>query len=205
MATITTVAGVCNLALGMVGQRQLVDDIETETTDEAQACLVFYGPARDECLGAHRWSFTTKRAVLALSTEERTGWDLVYVAPADMQVDGWRYVWDGSRSTPVDLRIPNAVELNDAGTGYLLLTDEPDAELIYSAQVDTVALWSNAFVRAVAARLAVDLALMLPVKPELSSRLEPRARLALLHAAAKDANAATPDTEPESESIRVRG
>lgn len=204
MATITTVAGVCNLALGMVGQRQLIDSIGEETT-EAIACKLLYGPARDECLAAFRWSFSTKRALLALSTEEREGWDLVYVAPSDMLIDGPRYVWDGSRATPVDLRIPNALELNDAGTGYLLLTDEPDAELIYAAQLNTVALWSNAFVKAVAARLAVDLALMLPVKPELSARLEPRAQLALAHAAARDSNAATPDAEPESESIRVRG
>ena len=203
MATITTVAGVCNLALGMVGQRQLIDDID-ESTDEAQACKTFFSTARDECLAAYRWSFNTKRAVLALSTEERTGWDLVYVAPTDLLVDGPRYVWDGARSTPVDLRIPNAVELNDAGDGYLLLTDEPDAELVYASQLNTVALWSNAFVKAVAARLAVDLALMLPVKPELSARLEPRASLALAHAAARDANAGTPDAEPESESIRVR-
>lgn len=204
MATITTVAGVCNLALGMVGQRQLIDDIDEET-DEAQACKLFYGPARDECLGAFMWSFATKRAALALSTEERTGWDLAYVAPPDMLLEGRRYVWDGSRATPVDLRIPNSIELNDAGDGYLLLTDEPDAELIYTAQLNAVALWSNAFVRAVAARLAVDLALMLPVKPELARLLEPRAQVALHKAAALDANASTPDAEPESESIRVRG
>lgn len=204
MATITTVAGVCNLALGMVGQRQLIDDIDEES-NEAQACKLYYSTARDECLAAFPWSFATKRAVLALSTETRTGWDLVYVAPTDLLLDGRRFVWDGSRSTPIDLRIPNALELNDADDGYLLLTDEPDAELVYTAQLNTVALWSNAFVKAVAARLAVDLALMLPVKPELSERLEPRARLALAHAAARDGNASTPDADPESESIRVRG
>jgi len=204
VATLTTEAQVCNLALGMVGQRQLIDGLADSST-EAQACAAFYATSRDECLGAYRWRLNQKRAVLALSTEERSGWNLVYVAPADMLIGGARYIWDGSRATAVDLRIPFSWEPNDAGTGFLILTDEVDAELVYGSMWDTVALWTPAFITAVASRLAVNLAFMLPVKPDLARGLEPKAMLALQRAAAQDANAGQYDIEPDSEIIRARG
>lgn len=201
MAAVTTEAQVANMALGLVGQRQLLDSL-SESSTEAQMVSDFYATTRAELLEAWEWRFATKRVVLALSTETRTGWGYCYVAPTDL-LKAWR-IWNGNREPGAGERIPFSKELNDAGDGMLILTDMTDAELIYTIDQTRVALWSNSFVKAVAAQLAVYLAPALPVKPELMPNLQRQATLALQTAAARDANESQRDVIAESEFIRER-
>lgn len=201
MAAVTTEHQVANLALGIIGQRQLIDSLNEDST-EAQLSKAYFASTRNELLERWEWSFAKKRSVLALTTEERSGWGYCYVAPSDMMTP--RRIWDGDRQPGAGGRIPFALELNDAGTGLLICTDEVDAELVYTIEQSRVALWSAAFVRAVAAQLAVYLAGALPVKPELMPSLERSALLALQNAAALDAAKAQRDPEADSEFIRER-
>lgn len=204
MATVTTPFQLCNLALGLVGVRQSITNF-TEGSDEAAACGILYGPSRDECLAARWWTFATKREVLALTAEERTGWEYAYTVPADMLVGGAQYIWTGQRNPPPDAREPFAIELRDDGGGHLLLCDRDEAELVYTAQLNTVALWPAPFVWAVATRLAANLAAMLTVKPDVALRLGQVANLRLAQAAAADGNSVRHDVAPESSTIRARG
>lgn len=202
MAARTTEAQVCNLALGLVGQRQFIDDL-TEDSTEAQVAAQYFESTRNELLEAYHWRFATKRAVLAETTETRTGWGYCYSAPSDMLKP--QRIWDGNRRPGAGEAIPFAFELNDAGSGHLILTDMAEAELIYTVELATVALWPAAFVKAVAAQLAVYFAGALAVKPQLWPSLERGAVMALQRAAALDANAGQADPEPDSEIIRERG
>lgn len=201
MPTVTTDHQLANLALGFVGQRQFLDSLN-EDSEEGECCAIYYPLARDSCLKARAWRFATRRSVLALSAETRTDWDYVYTAPNNLLTA--HEIYTGIRNPPHSRRIPFALELNDAGTGHLILTDQEQAELIYTAQLNIVALWPADFVEAVAWRLACYLALALPVKPQLAGSLEPIARRALLIAAAADQNAVTPDQAPDSEFILER-
>lgn len=201
MPTVTTDAQLCNLALGLVGQRQFIDNL-AEASTEAQCCAVYFGPTRDEVLAAYPWRWATKRSTLALTTEERTGWGFAYAAPADMVAA--RYIWAGQRAPGSGKDIPFATELNDAGDGMLILCDIEDAELVYTRTAPSIGLWPPHFVKAVAHQLAVYLAGTLPVKPELMPRFQQAAYSALLTAAALDANAGKADQPADSEFIRVR-
>jgi hypothetical protein len=194
----TSPAQVANLALGAIGQRQLIDAL-TEDSPEAEAVQVYFEQARLELLASWGWRFATRRQVLALTTEERTDWCYCYAEPADCLVA--RGIWNGRAP---DTKIPFTKELNDAADGFLILTDEPEAELIYTASAPAVGLWPPYFVRAMALHLAGYLASMLPVKPELGAALEKRAALALNIAQRMDAGEAQGDVEPDSETIRVR-
>ena len=60
----------------------------------------------------------------------RSGWGYAYTAPADMLVA--RSIFAGKREPGQDQDVPFTKELNDAGTGFLLLTDMTAAELIYT-------------------------------------------------------------------------
>lgn len=208
MPAVTTEAQVCNLALGLVGQRQFLDRLDANST-EAQVCNRFFASTRNELLEAWHWRFATKRKVLALAADgtgallARSGWGYCYVAPTDLLKA--RRIWDGDRSSGAGSRIAFGKELNDDATGHLILTDQRDAELVYTVELRTVALWTPKFVMAVAKQLAVYLATCLPVKLELARLLQPEARLALQAAAAADANEAEPDPEADSEWIRERG
>lgn len=202
MAARNTAAEVCNLALGLVGQRQFIDDL-TDASTEAEVCKQYFAQTRNELLQAWHWRFATKRVVLAETTEVRTGWGYCYAAPSDMLKP--QRIWDGDRRPGAGEAVPFGWELNDAGSGFLILTDMAEAELIYTVEQAIIGLWSPSFTKAVAAQLAVYLAGALAVKPQLWPALERGAVLALQRAAALDANAGQADPEPDSEIIRERG
>lgn len=204
MAAVTTPEGVCNLALGLVGQAQLVDNIITETSAEARACKAHFASARNRCLQRWAWKFAVRRAVLALSTETRTGWNYAYSAPATYLQEAPCRIWAGRRDTTTGEKVAFDLELNDAGDGLLVLTDMPEAEFIFVAEVTTVALWSQLFVDAVAAELAVALAGVLPKKIQLQAGLMQEAARRLHMAAAASGNAMQLDPPPDSELITVR-
>jgi hypothetical protein len=201
MAALTAEHQVANLALGLIGQRQFLDSL-TEASTEAIVARNYYAQTRNELLAAWRWRFATKRTVLALTTQARSGWTYTYAAPADMLAP--QYIYPGTREPGQGEQIPFAWELNDAGDGFLILTDQSAAELVYTRELTTVALFPPYFVKALAAQLAVYLAGALPVKPQLIPMLESGARIALQAAAAIDGNAATRDELADAESIRVR-
>lgn len=196
---------VCNLALSYVGNGQTINSL-TENTLEAKQSLLHYGPTRDELLEGFPWRFATRRAVLAELSETRTGWDYVYALPADFLAA--QRIWNGRRLSRPEDEVPFELEALGAGvnpSGKCLLTDQEDAELIYTAECPTVALWSPTFVQAVAWALAVKLALVVPVKPQLAALAETKAAAALRKARAAQLNGRRGDDEPPSSITASRG
>ncbi len=202
----TTEAQVCNLALVFVGHGQAILDNLDENTSEAKACKVIYSRVRDELLEKYSWKFAKRRAVLALSaTEERSGWGFVYALPVDCLAP--LYIYAGTRNPDGNGKIPFDWEAGVDGAiagPALLLTDQEDAELVYTAQVKTVALFTPGFVKALAWAVAVELCLVLPVKPQVALAIEGKAKRALLEAKASMENHSQRDREPESEYISGR-
>lgn len=207
MATLTSEAQVANLALGMVGQRQLLDSLNGQST-EALVAKTFFAATRNELLEAWHWTFATKRVGLALvlnadlTLAQRSGWGYCYRAPADMLTP--QAIWNGHREPGAGEPIPYKLEADDDDSGLFILTDMQNAELIYTFENKTVALWPASFIAAMAAALAVKFAGHLPVKPELVPGLERSAMLALQRAAARDGNKAQRDPDADSEFIRAR-
>lgn len=196
-----TAAGVCNMALGYVGERQTINSL-TEDNAPAMACATYYDETVRACLVQHWWRFSTKRATLALSTEERDGWTYAYALPSDCLQP--QYLWSGARNPARDQLIPFDTELNDAGTNQILLTDLADAVLVYTKLVTNPAQWSPVFGKAVAWALAAELALVLPVKPEVAMRVGQQAPIWLERAAAIDEAGRQDDLPQDPELIRVR-
>lgn len=199
---VTTDAGLCNLALASVGQRELIDSLNEPTT-QAQLCKVLYPQARDCVLAAAWWEWVKARATLALTLEEREGWTYCYAQPADCLSP--RYIYAGMRMPPADLRVPFSPELNDARTGTLICADLEEASLVYTPRFEVVALMPPLFVEAVQLDLASRLAAALKVAPQEALALRREARNALLVAIADDARKVQTDVEPEAGHIRARG
>lgn len=202
MPAASTDAEVCNLALELVGSRQFIDRLD-EASAEAECCARVFKPLRNELLEAWPWRFAEKRAVLALTTETRSGWGYCYAMPADCLTP--RRIWTGERRPGAGGLVAFSMELNDAGTGHLICTDMADAELVYTVELRAVGLWPGYFVKALAAAIAVPLGGALMSKPQMLPMLEQGAQLALRRAAALDASKAEQDPEPDSEWIRERG
>lgn len=195
-------AAVANVALLRVGQRQLIDSLDEPTT-EAQVCKALFAQARDATLEGAWWAFVTRRQVLALTPQVRSGWTFVYALPSGCVAP--RYIWAGVRNPPDAGAIPFAIEASDDGASRVLLTDQPLAELIYTGPAPAPALWSASFTEAVAWRLAADLVLSLPVKPALASNAIAMAARTLAVAQSVERAQGHHDVEPDAEAIRARG
>lgn len=201
-STVTTDAEVCNLALSYAGQRQFIGDLN-EATDEARVCKVHYATLRDRLLSAHWWSFATKTVALAqLSGVTRTPWTYCYSLPADLLEA--QYLWAGMRNPPANERVPYVLQAGDAAGTVILCTDMDEAELVYTCQHQTPAVWTPGFVSALAAALSFPVALGLAVKPQLAFPLRELARQELGIAVAADVNQQQRDVEPEAALIRER-
>lgn len=195
---------VCNIALLRVGQRQAISSLN-DTSDEAIACNALYSEARDRLLAEYGWKFAKSRAALAeLATVTRAEWDYVYSLPADCLVPLYVTSEDGQRAPSPDVRIPFELEYESSLTSQVLMTDQVDAWLVYTAAIESVGLFPPHFVDALAWVLAADLALGLPVKPQFGLTLQGRAELAIRQAIAADLRQGQEDPLPEAEHVRAR-
>lgn len=197
----TTEVQVANLALAYVGHAAPILSFN-DNTAAARACRTVYEPMRDALLERYNWKFARKHAVLALlAGVERTAWEYCYELPVDCLAP--RAIWPGIRTPRLDQRIPFDWEAGDTGPS-ILVTDQVDAELEYTAKETTVAKFTPGFVKALAWAMAVELSLVLPIKPELALRVEAKAKVALAEAVAAMEGSARKDPPPDSEYVSER-
>ena len=194
-------ADICNIALLRVGHKTLIDDLE-ESNQAARACKVLFTEARDSLLATAPWAFATQRADLAVVEDaERTGWEYAYALPADCITP--INIYPGTRNPSADVQVPFKLEYS-ATSGQLLLTDMEDAELLYVARVEEIPLYPPLFVEALAWKLASDLALVLPVKPQVGLAMQQGFERALTRAAAVEFRKGLEDQPPQASYIRAR-
>lgn len=146
-----SVVSICNMGLSHVGGRPIAS--LTEDSAEALHCRTFYDQVRDETLRAHRWSFATRRAVLAELGGAPAGWAYRYAVPVDCLLVR-EIVRPHSSMPAVRYRLEN-----DAAAGRVLLTDQPQATLLYTARITDPALFDVSFVGALTWALAAAVAL----------------------------------------------
>jgi hypothetical protein len=215
MATVE--ADICNVALYRIGQKEMIASLD-EASVQASACKVLYPNARDVVLASFLWAFAEKYATLALLVPTRTGWSYEYQLPSDCIAP--RYISTGVRpgaltstvdsiclpaSAGAGQKIAFAIGASDDGTGRILLTDQAQAELVYTARITTVIAFPPLFIEALAYRLAADLALGLPVKPGVADQMERAFQMALARAGAAEFRGQQNDPQSDSEFITVRG
>lgn len=69
-----SVAEICTNALLAVGDRQPINNLQTDQTQEALVCNARFGMAVDTLAAEHDWSFATKRTILALVAAPYAAW-----------------------------------------------------------------------------------------------------------------------------------
>lgn len=203
-SSVASEADICNGALVCVGVGQFLDNL-SEDTAEARACDQIYARTRDALLEKAPWKFARRRAVLALSTEERTGWAYVYALPSDCLAP--LFLDPGVLMPAAAERVPFDWEAGTSGSvagPALLLTNQEEAELHYTARVENVSLFSPGFVEALEWAIAAKLALVLPIKPALAAQAKVEAKRLLLEATATMLNHSQRSPAAESEYVSGR-
>lgn len=196
-----TAVSICNTAIARIGEREFITSLN-EATSHARACNVLYEASLETMLASFPWPFAKKSAVLAVVEEgEREDWAFTYALPTDCLVV--RSIWPGTRTPDAMSRVPYELELNAAGNGRVLVTDDDNGEIIYTAKITSAALFPPLFADAFAWLLARELAMTVSVKPDVAVRAAQMYELSFERAMAAALNESH-ENEPEPESITAR-
>lgn len=150
---------ICNIALVMLGEDQITSI--DEDSGKAQALKVNYAIARDATLEAHEWSFAIRQFKPDLLADPPLWqYDLQYQIPADiLRVLAVELPTFGkSAQLPYtgytdERRVRNQVD--HEVQGRLILCDRRDIYCTGIARVEEEGIFSNLFIHAFAAKLAV--------------------------------------------------
>lgn len=151
-----TFTSICNIALAVYLGAEKIDDYDTGTSLNARRCREIFPTVLDECLEEFPWSFAKKRFTLNLSTEERDGYEVIYVRPTDCVLERELYRVSQS-SKPVEFE----VMINDAETGELICCNEEDAILEYTYRPTNALLFPAYFQKLLALNLASALTMVI--------------------------------------------
>ncbi|MEW5725319.1 MAG: hypothetical protein AB1896_19550 [Thermodesulfobacteriota bacterium] len=137
---------ICNMALGRLGAN-LINALN-EPNKEARLCNLFYDDLRDELLRDHAWGFATVRSSLARLSGIAPGpWEYQYQVPSDCLRVLFLVSSPGTKVN--EFRVE----------GRKLYTNLDEATIVYVRRETDATRFDQHFVRALAARLAAELAL----------------------------------------------
>lgn len=190
-----------NMALLRIGNGKTIAST-SEGSNEANLCNIFYEQCRDYLLRAFPWNFSTKRAVLAVSSATPpTNWTYAYSLPSDY-LNIRRIITSGLRSMRSDLKPP--FQISTSGSQRILYCDIQTVEIEYTARITDTTLFDPAFVSALAYRLALEIAMPLTVKGEIIQSLERAYMQSVREAAALSMNESQDDPEPDGSFLASR-
>lgn len=132
---------ICNMALSHIGSEARVSSISPpDGSVEAGACATFYDMARTEMLEPGNWAFSLKRATLAQLTNPSTVWAYAYAKPSNC-LRALRILRPSIAVTVFtqDLMVEPHTDDRDSAPfdieGEVILTNEPNAVLVYVQDV----------------------------------------------------------------------
>jgi hypothetical protein len=163
---------IANQALGFVGIGKLIQNFQSEQSAEAKQIRQHYMTALTAILESAHWNFARAQKALTLLKDASAGdtvprpWSYEYAYPADCaQV---RYIMPQTYASPgatasgypvvvgaaPPVRFVVGIDQDDNGTDRkVILTNEPDAECVFTKVVTNPQLFDSQFVRALAAYL----------------------------------------------------
>lgn len=157
----SSVVQICNLALSRLGDEATVGSIDPpEGSAQASHCAQFYPVARDSMLEMHAWSFATRREALAELDADTFDWAHDYALPAGcLRVLQILPASGGALSA--GLYAQDAMQhevIADAEGAPMVLSNIPDAIIVYTKQVVDTQRFTPLFTDALAWLLASYLA-----------------------------------------------
>jgi hypothetical protein len=159
----TSATEICNYALA-VAQATLVEDITVDTSESARQCSALYPLVRDAVLRVHPWNCAIRRKRLTESlTPPEFEFEHAYELPADCLRA--LLLFDSDYKFKIE--------------GGQLITNDPDAKLLYIAQELDVSKYDPLLVEAIAIKLASRVAASLNNAKSYAASLDQQYRVLL--------------------------
>lgn len=192
----TSVVGICNMALGNIGITQTIENID-DNNERARVCKLYYEATRDQVIRAMSPNFAQAFVALAVVTgDPPPGWAYQYRYPTDClyahqitDVNGSRVLalscTNGTlnETVPQVPSIPYTVMSDQSGSGRIIATDQEDAVLWYVRRVTDTNDFDPEFVMAMAWALAANIAIPMKVNANVAQFAATQARSMLGEAA----------------------
>lgn len=198
----TSVVQVCNQALAHLGTTKQIASL-VEQSKEARACNLMYEKVRDSLLRRHWWSFNNAWTTVGALTNTHPWWQYAYQYPSDCL--GVRYVANAAHNPlmwkKAD-RIPHQVGY-DSGA-RVILTNEENAVIVYSARVVDPNVWDVGFADALGWSLAVAMAMPLSGRAQVQNAVIQGWNVTLSSALAADGNEDHTSLEHEPDWLTAR-
>lgn len=191
---------ICNIALSMLGAASISD--LSEPSPEARACALHFDDTLHTLLRQHPWNWATvERALAPLDGVTAAEWLFVYAYPTDCLTAQRIVAPDSPRTVPYLVR---AAMDNGGNIARVIVTDQADAVLAYTAAVKDLSVCDGEFLSALQHRLAAALCMTLTGKAERLGTLTQLADAALIRAKARDAGEGHDEEETLPDWLTVR-
>jgi len=192
-----------NMALSNLGTAKEIADLDTDKSEEANACRRYFDFALKSTLSDLYWTFATRYATLNLITSNPNDeWSYSYRYPSDCL--DFRRILSGERNDTQSTRIPYKIGSDDVG--LIIYTDKENAECEYTANISNTALFPNEFDLAFSFRLSTYIAPRVTDGDPFKLRDDMQAQyvVELGNAKKKNMNEEVSDPKPQADSVRAR-
>jgi len=198
-----TTLSIANMALSSIGQGAIVSLAENSAA--GNACSLWYDFCRLQTLAAYNWSFARKRATLTEADEDddpppEDVWLYRYVLPTDCVAV--REVVNPLG--PSADAVPYALEQSTDGLTKTLLTNLEDAQIVYTANVTLINMFTPFFIDCLAACIAYRIAYTITGSLDVRNEAGKYFVSILRTAPAQDGNETVEQAPRDSEAIRAR-
>ncbi|MCB1712603.1 MAG: hypothetical protein KDH96_09080 [Candidatus Riesia sp.] len=146
---------ISNIALSHLGIGKEISNLDTERSDEANACRRFYTICKETVLRDHDWPFAKKNILLSLIEENPTSeWAYSYTYPPDCLMI--RKILSGIRTDTRQSRVEFQIAYGDSSA--IVLCDLDEAEAQYTVNVSDSNRFPSDFVMCMSHKLAAMIA-----------------------------------------------
>ena len=187
----TTKTEIANLALSHIRDKGVLENVETDPTSQGRSANLWYDPARRQALAEFDYGFARRRLILAAHGEDPPAeWAFRYQWPSDIIIP--RYI-----QNPLGRGLPPVLfDFEQAGDGTMcILTDQEEAVLVYTRDVEDTTFFSPHFVLAHSYLLAHFIAGPLTGKKLIQDQMIANYNNAINTGAAHEANVTVRGTE----------
>lgn len=176
----TSPVSICNMALAMLGETQILSISPPDDIPAANLCATYYDQARDKVLADREWSFAIAwRTLPALASNPSAAYSTAFKLPVDC-VRVLR-VYDTDKP-----RVDDQNSLQWVREGNNVITDAASVTISYVRRVTDANEFSPGFVQCLAIYLASLMANSITANAGLSGQLTQRYMMELSEAAAAD-------------------
>lgn len=198
---VTSSVAIGNMALSHIGNSQAIEDLyPSELTQEAFQVTQWYDHARLELLESFDWNFARSRVALSEHADDPPSgqWSYRYEYPSDC-------VRALELENPVGRQADKvAYEVEYSGNEKTILTNQEDAVLVYTKNIENTALFSRKFIVTLSYLIAAYIAFPLTGNIQVQESMGQKFARSFRSATGVNAQEGREDTPPEAEWISGR-